>query len=111
MELNFKSNKKKLLKHLMSIYGLGHKRSLRIHKLLGVNLRLSSFYLLNSQKEKLVYRLNRLVILQKLKKYLYKIHNFAYKIRLRKGIRNRIGLPSRGQQTKTNAKTKQKLKN
>ena len=110
MELNFKSNKNKLLKHLVSLYGIGVSRSIRFHKLVGLNLRLSSYYLLRKQREKLVVRLNRLIVLQKLRKYLYKIHDFAYKIRLRKGIRNKVGLPSRGQNTRTNAKTKKKFR-
>ncbi len=110
MELNFKSGKNKLLKHLVSLYGIGVSRAIRFHKWIGLNLRLSSKYVLRKQREKLVFRLNRLVILQNLKKYLYKIHDFAYKIRLRKGIRNKLGLPSRGQNTRTNAKTKKKFR-
>lgn len=110
IELNFRSNKRKLLKHLTSLYGLGRARSIRLHKLTGLNLRLSSLYLLRSHRSKLVLRLNKLVILHKLRKYLYKIHSFEYQIRSRKGIRNKIGLPSRGQQTKTNAKTKKKFR-
>lgn len=110
MELHFKPNKRKLLKYLMSLYGIGKKRSIRLHKIAGLNLRLSSFHLLRAQKLKIVSKLNKVVILHRLRKYLYQINSFAYKIRSRKGIRNKIGLPSRGQQTRTNAKTKKKFR-
>ena len=110
MNINFVLNKKKLLKYLTSLYGIGKKRAVRFHKLIGINLRLSSYYILKYQKKSLAVKLVRLVILEKLRKYLSKIHRFAYNIRLRKGIRNKIGLPSRGQQTRTNAKTKKKIR-
>lgn len=110
MNINFILNKKKLLKYLTSLYGIGKNRALRFHKIIGINLRLSSYYILKHQKKSLTFILNRLLILEKLRKYLSKIHRFAYNIRLRKGIRNKIGLPSRGQQTRTNAKTKKKLR-
>jgi len=110
MELNFKPNKNKVLNHLVSLYGIGFSRAKRFHKLVGLNLRLSSFYLLRTQREKIVSRLTRLVISQSLRKYLYKIQRFAFQIRLRRGVRNKLGLPSRGQNTRTNAKTKKKFR-
>ena len=110
MEINFKLKNQKVLKYLVTFYGIGSKRALRFHKIIGLNSRLSSFYVTSFQKKVLVFRLSRLLILQKLKKYIYKVHDFAYKLRSRKGIRNRIGLPSRGQKTKSNGKTKKKIR-
>ena len=107
-----KVNNKKFtcLKNLQLIYGIGYSRALRFHKKLGLNLRLSSNFIKKSHKKVILYFLNKLIIDQKLLKYLKNIYNFAYNLRSQRGIRNRLGLPSRGQQTRTKPKTKKKLK-
>ena len=97
------------LKNLQTIYGIGYSRSLRFHKKVGLNFRVSSIFIKKSQNKVIFYILNKLLIGQKLKQYLKNINEFAYVLRSQKGIRNRLGLPSRGQQTRTNAKTKKKI--
>lgn len=106
----FNNRKFTLLKNLQSIYGIGYLRAFNFHKKIGINLRLSSIYIIKFQKKFINYHLKIMLIDHKLKQYLKNIHEFAYNIRSRKGVRNKIGLPSRGQQTRTNAKTKKKIK-
>lgn len=99
-----------VLKNLQFIYGIGYKRAFNFHKKIGINLRLSSIYIIKFQKKIIKSNLKIMLVDHKLKQYLKDIHEFAYNIRSRKGVRNKIGLPSRGQQTRTNAKTKKKIK-
>ena len=96
------------LKNLQFIYGIGYKRAFNFQKKIGINLRVSSIYIIKVQKKIIKKYLKIILVDYKLKQYLKNIHNFAYNIRSRKGVRNKIGLPSRGQQTRTNAKTKKK---
>ena len=98
------------LKNLQFIYGIGYRRAFNFHKKIGINLRLSSIHILKLHKKIIKYYLKMMLIDHKLKQYLKDVHQFAYNIRSRKGVRNKIGLPSRGQQTRTNAKTKKKIK-
>jgi len=72
-------------------------------------LRLSSKHVKKEKQKIITYCLTKSFVGQQLKYYLKKINDFAYNLRSRKGMRNRLGLPSRGQQTRTNAKTKKKI--
>lgn len=107
-----KNNDKKFtfLQNLKNIYGIGIARSKRFYKILGLNLRINSLLVTTRHYRSINFILNKLVIDEKLKKYLKNINKFSFEIRSYKGIRNKFGLPSRGQQTRTNAKTKKKFK-
>ena len=105
------SNKKfTLLKNLQSIYGIGKNSSKNFHKKLGFNVRKSTLFISKKQKKIIANLIKKLVVNQKLLFHLKQIHDFAFNLKSYKGIRNKYGLPSRGQQTRTNAKTKKKLK-
>ena len=109
--LNFNKKLKgkiSLYKSLTSNYGIGITRAIKIYKLLGINKRKPSRYLLYKHTRLLNKRCSRLFINEQLKNYRKQIHSFAYSIRRYRGLRNRFKLPCRGQRTHTNAKTKKK---
>ena len=99
----------KILKNLKIIYGIGHTRAIRFHKRLGLNLRFGPTLLTKSQRRQANFLLKRLTINQKLRAYLKSVYQLSSRIKSCRGLRNKYGLPCRGQQTRTNAKTKKKL--
>jgi len=92
-------------------FGLNLSRAAMIGKSLGINTRkglkkgLSKKLHIAYEELKKEYKTG-----DPLKKVLKKTHEFlALTIRSNKGVRNLHGLPSRGQRTKTNAKTKRRV--
>jgi small subunit ribosomal protein S13 len=108
-----KSNKNKtetlFLKTFESTYGIGTIRLTKILKKSGINNKRSKI------KKKLTLKIEKAfrttvystVLRAQNKRYF----NFFWSIRVYKGFRHKFKLPARGQRTKTNAKTKKKLKN
>ena len=91
-------------------YGIGNKRLEKISKNLGLNYRFLKLH----TKKKINLRIETFF-----RRYLYTFHlrrkkkksmDFLWLIRSYKGFRHKFGLPSRGQRTKTNARTKKKVK-
>jgi small subunit ribosomal protein S13 len=100
--------KTKKINYLTKEFGIGQYLAITIIKKLGFNQRKCSFnntknQLLSINKEKKKY-----IIEKTLKQYLLNINSYSMKIKTYKYYRNISRLPSRGQRTKTNAKTKQK---
>ena len=100
----------KILKNLQNIYGVGRSRATALHKRAGLNLRVSSVFLKKKQEHHILKIIARITTGSVLLKHNKKRLEFLYDMKAIRGLRNRKGLPSRGQQTRTNAKTKQKLK-
>jgi small subunit ribosomal protein S13 len=99
----------RILKNLKLIYGVGHTRALRFHRILGLNLRVGTLLLTRAQQRRAHFFAKRITTNQRLKEYIQKVMEFSYEIQTYRGLRNKCGLPARGQQTRTNAKTKKKF--
>jgi small subunit ribosomal protein S13 len=106
-------NKKTVLLNLENIYGIGRNTALKICNHVGIlpylnfkTLREDQLYTLLTYTEKSYF-----LIENNLKRYQKDNKSYFNKLRNNKAIRNKIGFPTRGQRTHTNAKTKKKLKN
>lgn len=100
----------KIVKNLQGIYGIGLSRAVSLQKRAGINLRVSSVCLKKKQQNHLLKLIAKLTVGSLLHKHNKKRFEFLYEMKSLRGLRNKKGLPSRGQQTRTNAKTKQKFK-
>lgn len=108
-----KFNKTTIFQNLKTIYGVGPNSAEKICKNIGLNsitnfklLREDQLYKIFSYVEK-----KYILIENNLKFYEKENHKYLLKVKNLRSIRNRLGLPVRGQRTHTNAKTKIKLKN
>jgi small subunit ribosomal protein S13 len=106
-------NKFSVLQNLESIYGIGKNTALKICSHVGIlpslkfkNLREDQLYTLLTYTEESYF-----LIENNFKRYQKDNKNYFGKLRNFRGIRNKLGFPTRGQRTHTNAKTKKKLKN
>lgn len=106
------SSDKQLNFSLTRIFGLGHKNSKKILKKLGFLKNLTVKILTKTQIYNLVKIINSLNLLlsHNLKKF--ELLNFKNSLNLKliKSFRKLSGLPTRGQRTRTNAKTAKKIK-
>ena len=100
---------------IIKAFGIGNKRATHLNRKVGINLRkglainLSKKHIANLENAKIIYNYKTNDVL---KDTLNKIHMYlSTELKSRKGLRNKHGLPARGQRTKTNAKTKRKLRN
>lgn len=100
--------KNRVLKYITSYYGIGKNKAFYLIKSLNFNSRQFGLILNLIQRNKIDRVLKRLRINQFLKRYLISIKMFNARIKTYKSMRNHLGLPSRGQRTRTNAKTKKK---
>ncbi len=91
-------------------YGVGLSKAIIISKDYGFNLRKNFRQIKLKTKIKLLNKYRHNYFNLELKNILKKINNFNYILKTYKGLRNKIGLPSRGQRTRTNGKTKKSLK-
>lgn len=104
--------KKTLYQNLKTVYGLGSSQVKKVCYQLGIQPEIIF-------KDLSLYQITRLLkfiedtlpIEIHLKKRQRENINFLLKVKNIKSIRNKAGLPSRGQRTHTNAKTKRKLRN
>lgn len=102
--------KKNVYYSLLENKGLGPISVLRIYKKTGLNIRkipktINNLKFKRIKRFTLKFRLNQNFLKDW---HLNRIFNFNLKIR--KSIRNKAGLPVRGQRTQTNGKTKRKFK-
>ena len=103
--------KKNIFYSLQKLFGVNNFNSLKICKKNGFNpiSKINKLKLL--QKKRLVKSIDSsFTIEQDLKKILFDNKEQLLKIKHNRGIRNFNGLPVHGQRTKTNAKTKKRLK-
>ena len=105
-----KIKKKGFLESFKSTYGIGQKRVHQLSLKCGINR-----LVLNTKAKMLVNKkikksFNKCVFSTELRAQNKKYFNFFWAIRIYKGFRHKFKLPGRGQRTKTNAKTKKKIK-
>jgi|Transcript_7488 small subunit ribosomal protein S13 len=104
------SNKKTVSIALQNIFGLGHKRCIRICLKLGISERTPINYLTSEMKNKIIFFVEaNLKIGDDLKQKLIQLKEEQIRLRCYKGQRAKLKLPRRGQRTKTNARTVKKL--
>ena len=103
--------KKNIFYSLQKLFGVNSSNSLKICKKnsFNPNSRINKLKLIQ-QKRLVKFIDSNLIIEQDLKKILFSNKNQLLKIKHNRGIRNFNGLPVHGQRTKTNAKTKKRLK-
>ena len=109
---SLKLSKKNILSSFKNILGLGYNTALAICKELGIKPTSKIKDLKDEHITKLIeyssshYKINNNLKMQKSENiaFLSKVNNLTF-------IRNKAGLPSRGQRTHTNGKTKSRLKN
>lgn len=107
---NFNFANKNLYQNLKQVYGIGTNKVKEICHLLGFQQNFKK--LKNNQIFKLLELLdkqNNFLDTNLAKKQKNNIE-FLLKVKNTRGIRNKQGLPSRGQRSKTNSRTKRKLK-
>jgi small subunit ribosomal protein S13 len=106
-----KSNKINLYKYLQSKFGIGSYKTLQVCSYLGVQPQL----LINKLSKTQHYQINKFLETEMglieihLKRNLDENNLFLTNLKNNRSVRNKLGLPSRGQRTHTNAKTKKKL--
>lgn len=95
-------------------FGIGINRFNHLNRKIGINLRkgltikLSNKHIASIENAKVLYKYKTS---DTLKDTINKTHLYlSADIKSRKGLRNKHGLPARGQRTKTNARTKRKLR-
>ena len=105
-------NKTTVAQNLTTIYGIGFMSAINICKNLGCNPNLSFSNLREDQLYKLLSYIEKQYILIENNLKLFHKNNFNYltKVKNYRALRHKIGLPSRGQRTHTNANTKKKFK-
>lgn len=109
-ETQFKIKKKRFLESFKSTYGIGSNRVNQLCLKCGIN----PFFFNNKSKmlvnKKIKKFFNKFVFSTELRAQNKKYFNFFWTIRIYKGFRHKFKLPGRGQRTKTNAKTKKRIK-
>ena len=88
-------------------FKLGKILTIKYIKKFGFNFKNKNILL--NKKQKIILN-NYSTIINGLKNKKKDIYLFSYKIKIYKGFRNKFKYPCRGQRTKTNAKTKKKIK-
>ena len=99
-----------LNKILTKLYGLNNMLIINISNQLGVYPNISLLYLNDSHYKKLNILLQKFKYNKKLKKLVHANRKYKIQIGLYQGLRFKMGLPCRGQRTKTNAKTTKRLR-
>lgn len=106
------SEQKTLHIALLQIHGIGFKKSEIICKKLGITKQTKISELIFKQKNKLSRLVKNVGVLLEsdLKRSVLNHKKHLLSLRLNKSIRNKRGLPIRGQRTHTNAKTAKKIR-
>lgn len=100
-------DKKKLFISLTYIYGIGRKVSLEILEKLGLDPHMRAHELSSDQVSKINALLqSEYVVEGDLRRQVQNNIKRLISINSYRGMRHRLGLPSRGQKTKTNARTR-----
>jgi small subunit ribosomal protein S13 len=100
----------KILIDFKKSYGVGIKTTTTILKKMGLNYKKQKLFLNTTQQKKLKRLTKKKLYNLKLKNKLKEIILFPQKIKSYSGLRNKYKYPCRGQRTRTNAKTKKKIK-
>lgn len=106
-------NKKNVIQNIFTIYGIGKKQATDICKKVGIQ---PNFIFNNLKETQKAFLLNIIeksypLIETNLKIEKKNNYNFLEQVKNYRFVRNKLGLPSRGQRTHSNASTKKKLKN
>jgi len=106
-------NKTTVFQNLKTIYGLGTTSIDQVLKKIGIHSNIKQKQLRTDQINLLLSAIEKdfLFIENSLHFYNKSNKNFLTKVKNYRSIRNKIGMPTRGQRTHTNAKTKNKLRN
>jgi small subunit ribosomal protein S13 len=108
-------NTKSIFFSLLSIYGIGHNRSMLVCKTLGFLKTLKVKCMTDEQLSDLSILINKLTLdialANDLKKLIKQNEKKLASIKLYRGIRLRQGLPVRGQRTHSNAQTASRFVN
>lgn len=102
--------KKNSFYSLLENKGLGFYRAKFIQKRMGLNLRKTPLYLFKNTIDIIKERTSGLFLNKSYTRMWYDFRNFNNSLKTCRSVRNRTGLPVRGQRTRTNAKTKKKFK-
>lgn len=104
--------KKTINQNLKLLYGLGCFQIKKVCQYVGVQEGMLFKRLSVSQKQRVYkYIEDNILIENSLKKFQRENKNFLAKVKNLRSLRNKAGLPVRGQRTHTNGKTKRKLRN
>ena len=109
-ETELKTKKKGFLKSFKSTYGIGKNRVYKLCLKCGINPFFFNIKAKTTINKKIKKHFNKCVFSTELRAQNKKYFNFFWTIRIYKGFRHKFKLPGRGQRTKTNAKTKKKIK-
>jgi len=106
-------NKTTVFQNLKTIYGLGAASINRTLKKIGVHPTIKQKQLRADQINLLLSNIEKDFPFIENSRHFYNKSNklFLTKVKNYRSIRNKIGMPTRGQRTHTNAKTKNKLRN
>jgi len=105
-------NKTTLFQNLTTIYGIGPSSANKICSHVGYHPNLSFSNLREDQLYKILTFIEKHYVLIENNLKLFHKNNFSYltKVKNYRALRHKIGLPTRGQRTHTNANTKKKFK-
>ena len=106
-----KNNKKKyLLTNFGNIFGVSLKKVKNLCQKFGLNPKNKDLKIKKKNSGFIIKNFKVNEYDKNLKLQIYKSIKFLHQIRCYRGIRHNLKLPSRGQRTKTNAKTKKRFK-
>ena len=105
-------NKTTVAQNIIMIYGIGFMSAVNICRHLGCNPNLNLSNLREDQLYRLLSYIEKQYILIENNLKLFNKNNFNYLMTVKnyRALRHKIGLPTRGQRTHTNANTKKKFK-
>lgn len=98
------------LNYFKKIFGINKKKLKKYCLFFGFNPRANIVFLKNKYTYKIFFKFISEIFGKRLKKDIYRNIYFLWKIRSYRGLRHKVQLPSRGQRTKTNSRTKRKFK-
>jgi len=98
------------LNRFKQIFGINKKKFKKYCIFFGLNPRTIVFFLKYKNVKKIVKKFLNEFYGKPLRNYIRRVFFFLWKIRSYRGFRHKVHLPARGQRTRTNARTKRKLK-
>ena len=93
---------------IQNTFGIGYKKTQKLFKLSGLNIRANPKVLKKKQLNKVTKIIKTYKTGKNLKDETYEFIEFLIKTRTYKGVRHKLKYPVRGQRTHTNAKTSKK---
>lgn len=98
------------LNFFKKIFGIQKKKLKKYCIFFGLNPQVNVFFLKKKYTYKIFYKFIGEIFGKRLKKKIHRNICSLWKIRSYRGFRHKVQLPSRGQRTKTNSRTKRKFK-